>query len=638
MNLYRYVIILSLFVNFATAQKKSFFSPNKNIRVVLQMNSENSPFYFVFFQKEKVLEASELGLIREDADFYKNLKLLSVSGVSHVNEHYILQHGKQVEIDYKANRYVANFENKNGDKLEIIFQISNDGIAYRYHFPQESQEIKKITEEKSSYHFPENTKAWVQPMSKAKTGWENTNPSYEEHYEMGIPVDKKSAIGEGWVYPSLFNTGNAWILITEADLHSHYAGTHLQNNSNANTLQVVFPQKEEFFPGGVLKPHSTLPWFTPWRIIAIGDLKTVTESTLGTDLAPRPKQQNTDYIKSGIASWSWVLLKDDLTNFETSRRFIDYASRMNWDYCLVDADWDRKIGYEKMEELVEYASKRDVKMLVWYNSSGSWNGTPYTPKGKLLTSEDREKEFSKLQKMGVAGIKVDFFGGDGQSMIAYYHNILEDAARHQILVNFHGATLPRGWQRTYPNLMTMESIKGEEFITFFQENADLEPSHAAMIPFARNVFDPMDFTPMVLDSIPRITRKTTKSFELALPVLFVSGIQHIAETPEGMAKQPQYVVNYLKDIPTQWDEIKFLAGYPGKHVIMARRKENTWHIVGVNGENKEKDLEIDLSFLEGHEGILITDGENGFKKLQITANPGMKITLKPYGGFVMKFE
>lgn len=240
--------------------------------------------------------------------------------------------------------------------------------------------------------------------------------------------------------------------------------------------------------------------------------------------------------------------------------------------------------------------------------------------------------------MGIAGVKVDFFGGDGQSMIAYYHDMLKDAATHQLVVNFHGATLPRGWQRTYPNLLTTEAVKGQEYITFFQEIADLEPSHCSMLPFARNVFDPMDFTPMVLDSIPNIVRKTTPAFELALPVLFLSGIQHIAETPDGMAKMPQYVIDYLKDIPTNWDDSKFIDGYPGKYIIMARKKDNVWHIVGINGENTEKEIEIDLNFVTNTNGFIISDDEKGFKQKAISKsnNSKLKITMKPHGGFVIK--
>lgn len=544
--------------------------------------------------------------------------------------------GKRKNISYSANQYIIQLQNKDGKSIEIIFQLSDDGIALRYHFPETSKEIKKIIEEKTAYNFDSNTKAWLQPLAKAKSGWGETNPSYEEHYAMGIPVNKQPEIGQGWVYPALFQTNDTWLLISETGLHSKYCGSHLVYNDTSKALQLTFPQKEEIFPNGALNPESQLPWYTPWRIIAIGSLKTITESTLGTDLADPAISMDTNYIKSGLASWSWVLLKDDSVNYETTLKFIDYASQMNWPYCLIDADWNKRIGDEKMVALANYAKNKNVKLIVWYNSSGSWNTTKYEPKSQLLTHNDRVREFSKLNKMGIAGVKVDFFGGDGQSMIAYYHDLLKDAAAHQLLINFHGATLPRGWQRTYPNLLTTEAIKGEEFITFGQPDADMQPSHCTTIPFTRNVFDPMDFTPMVLDSIPNIKRKTTPAFELALPVLFLSGIQHMAETPDGMAKQPQYVIDYLKDIPTNWDDSKFIEGFPGKYIVMARQKDNIWHIVGINGENTSKEIEIDLSFATNASGYIILENEKGFQQQTISKTKKLKITMKPYGGFITK--
>ena len=614
-----------------------FKNPSKTIEVEFYINTENTPTYKINHGKNMVINASSLGILREDAHFYQNLKVINITKPKLIQERYTMLQGKRKSITYTANEYTVHLQNNTGNLIDIIFRLSNDGVAFRYYFPETTSEVKKITEEKTTYNFSTETKAWLQPMSKAKTGWESTNPSYEEHYQLEISPSTKSPIGEGWVYPALFNVNNTWVLISETALHENYCGSRLMYNNTANALQVTFPQKEEVFPNGVLNPESTLPWYTPWRIITIGSLKTITESTLGTDLADKAITLDTSFIKSGLASWSWVLLKDEFTNYETSLKFIDYASEMNWSYCLIDADWDTRIGEEKIKELSNYAKTKNVKLLLWYNSSGSWNTTPYHPKGKLLTHNDRIAEFTKLNQLGIAGVKVDFFGGDGQSMIAYYHAILKDAAAHKLLVNFHGATLPRGWQRTYPHLLTTEAIKGEEFITFFQENADLQPSHCATLPFTRNVFDPMDFTPMVLDAIPNITRKTTPAFELALPVLFLSGIQHMAETPDGMAKQPQFIKDYLKDIPTNWDDSKFIDGYPGKHVVIARKKGDTWFITGINGENTEKSLTIDLSFINKKEGFYITDDDNGFVKTSIKTAKNVTINMKGNGGFMMKF-
>ncbi|MCI5080587.1 MAG: glycoside hydrolase family 97 protein [Saprospiraceae bacterium] len=617
-----------------------------NIQLRLATNEKGQAFYLLKYKGESLLDTSFLGVRLSDTDLTTGLKLVAVEGPEQIVDSYQMQHGKQQQITYSANKYSALFENEQGEKLQLELQLSAQGMAYRYHLPKLSSEWREgkegemdsliIKEELSTFGFKPNTKAWMQPMSEAKSGWRETNPSYEEHYQMAISVRDTSPLGEGYVFPALFQTDSTWMLLSEANVHRQYCGSRLQWNDSSDQLSIRFPQEAEVFPGGALLPNGTRPFYSPWRIIAVGGLDDIVESTLGTDLAAPAIDMETDFIESGLASWSWVLLKDDFTNYETSRKFIDYASNMNWPYCLIDADWDWKIGYDRMQELVDYAAEKNVKILLWYNSSGSWNSTTYTPKSKLVNAEERRAEFARLQKMGVAGCKVDFFGGDGQSMIAYYHDILKDAADHQLLLNFHGATLPRGWHRTYPNLMTVEAIKGEEFITFEQANADLQPSHCAVIPFTRNVYDPMDFTPMALDSIPNIVRRTTTTFELALPVLFTSGVQHIAEIPEGMEKMPKDVVAYLKDIPTRWDESRFLQGFPGKEVVMARRKGSVWHIVGINGEPRAKTITLDLSFAENQQGVLFYDGDSSVPQQKTIQNQTLEVVLQPNGGFVVK--
>jgi hypothetical protein len=642
MKLLRYQLFIfcaSLFISCSKEKNQSptFSNTEKSIIVEVGLDDSKQLFYKIFHQNNLVLDTSYLGIERNDDSFVRNMKITNISDSKNIKESYSMFQGKQKDITYQAQQYVVELENENAKPIQVVFNLSDDGVGFRYKLPNASDSTYTISEEMTTYNFVDGTISWLQPMSKAKTGWQSTNPSYEEHYQMEIPVSQPSPIGEGWVYPALFNTDNTWVAISETALDRNYCGTRLRYDENYNALKVSFPQKEEVFPNRGLNPKSSTPWQTPWRILAIGNLKTFTESTLGTDLAEKAIDMDTSFIESGLASWSWVLLKDDFTNYETSIKFIDYASEMNWPYCLIDADWDQKIGYDKMKELTTYAKSKNVKVLVWYNSAGSWNTTPYTPKSKLLTHESRTQEFKKLNEIGVSGVKIDFFGGDGQSMIAYYHDILNATAEHQLLVNFHGATLPRGWHRIYPNLMTIEAIKGQEFITFEQEIADLQPSHSAMLPFTRNLFDPMDFTPMVLDSIPRIKRKTTKAFELALPVLFLSGIQHIAETPTGMYKQPEFVIDYLKEIPTNWDESRFIAGYPGKYVVMARRKGQIWHVVGINGESTSKSLELDLSFIEPKEGFLIQLDSDEFIKKNIKSNQLTRIDLKANDGFVAKF-
>jgi hypothetical protein len=333
-------------------------------------------------------------------------------------------------------------------------------------------------------------------------------------------------------------------------------------------------------------------------------------------------------------------MKDNSVVYDVQKSFIDYAADMKWQYCLIDALWDSKIGYDKIKELADYAKTKNVGLILWYNSAGDWNTTYQTPKNVMLTKESRTQEFQKLKEMGIKGVKIDFFGGDGQSMMAYYQDILEDAAKYEILVNFHGSTLPRGWQRTYPNLVSMEAVMGFEYITFEQKNADVEANHCCMLPFTRNIFDPMDFTPMCFSGIPKIKRSTTNAFELALSVLFLSGIQHYVEIPKDMAKQPDYVKDFLKELPASWDDVRFIDGYPGKLVVIARKAGKTWYVAGINGENIEKNISVQLPFLKKTQsGELISDGaDNNFSSQKITISPkqGISITLKGNGGFVIK--
>ncbi|NUY80541.1 glycoside hydrolase family 97 catalytic domain-containing protein [Flavobacterium sp. MAH-1] len=634
---------LSLFcflfaVTISAQNSGSVKSPDGSISVIFGMNTDSQPYYLVQKNGKTAIGASRLGLVRKDGDFSKNMTVISISADAKISEHYQMSVGKQKSVSYAANQKTLRLKNGSGQKMDIVFNVSDDGFAFRYVFPETSSDVKYITEEISTFSFKSSAKAWLQPMSKAQTGWEHCHPSYEEYYLKNVAIDTKSPIGQGFVYPVLVKDGPNWIALTEASVEKNYCASHLDYDEKLKAMRVVFPQPEEVFAKDApLYPQSKLPWETPWRVVALGSLATVVNSTLGTDLSPKSRLSDTSYIKAGPAAWSWGIYKDDGTNYELQKTFIEYASKMRWPYVLIDADWHIRIGMDRIKELVAFGKQKNVKLILWYNSAGDWNTTPYGPRGKFLTAEGRESEFKILEEIGIAGTKIDFFGGDGQSFMQYYIDILEAAARHKIMVNFHGATLPRGWEKTYPNLMTAEAIKGFEFVTFTQEGADLQPEHCATIPFTRNLFDPMDFTPMCLDKIPNINRKTTSAFELALPTLFLSGFQHIAEIPDGMAKMPDYVIEYCKDLPMLWDESRLVSGFPGKDVVMARRRGNDWFVMGINGENSAKEIEVDLSFIGDRNGFMITDAADSlFEKSPVKAGK-TRVKMKPYGGFVMKY-
>jgi alpha-glucosidase len=638
------LLLLQLFVylpGWSQLSSISISSPDNKIQVNVTVNELQQAIYSIAYNNETVLEASKLGLVREDADFSKGLSLISSSAIEKVTDHYQLVSAKRTKNQYKANKKIFHFRNAANAAMDVIFQVSNDGIAFRYYFPGTSSDVKTITSEVTTFHFPGSSKAWLQPMQVAKTGWEQTNPAYEEHYKQAINVGTPAPTDAGWAYPALFQYQNTWMLVTEAAMDGKYCASRLNVQSSNGEYSLAFPDPREIITGQSLLPTSTLPFASPWRIITIGSLQTIAESTLGTDLAAASISMDGSFVKPGKASWSWINSKDDFIIYPEQKKYIDFAADMKWQYCLIDADWDRKIGYEKIKELTDYAKTKNVGLLLWYNSAGDWNTVKYTPKDKLLTHESRAKEFSRLKEMGIKGVKIDFFAGDGRSVIKYYIDILEDAAQYGLMVNFHGATLPRGWHRTYPHLMTTEAVRGFEMVTFEQKDADMQPTHCAMLPFTRNAFDPMDFTPMNLYKIPtRVQRKTSSGFELALSVLFVSGIQHFAESPEGMAHVPEYVKQFLRDLPSQWDDVKFIEGFPGKYVVLARKSGSKWYISGINAENTAKEFVLNLSLFGKKKATLITDGAEPITfatESEIKAKT-KQITMKPTGGFVMVLE
>ena len=646
MKYYSLIIFFKTFIvlqAFAQMSRVVVSSPDGHIEVRISSTKEQTWQYSIQHNGQTIIYSSSLGLIRDDEDFHAGLFLVDVSPVQKISDRYSLFTGKKKLAGYQANKRVLHLKSSKGNRMDVIFQVSNDGVAFRYHFPGRENATRFILEEKTGFQFDSLAKAFLQPMSVAKSGWERTNPAYEEHYRKNIAVGTPAPHEAGWVFPALFQTGDHWILISEAGLDSNYCGSRLQAISTGGNYRIGFPGEKEVIGDGNRLPRSRGSQYSPWRILALGSLKTIVESTLGTDLAAPALNFDRSFIRPGISSWSWIMSKDDSIVYSEQKKYIDFAADMNWAYCLVDAAWDRKIGYEKIKELAQYAAGKNVGLLLWYNSAGDWNTVRYTPKDKLLTQKDRIAEFSRIRAMGIKGVKIDFFGGDGQSVIRYYHEILKDAADQKLMVNFHGATLPRGWHRTYPHLLTTEAVRGFEMVTFNQQDADAEASHVAMLPFTRNAFDPMDFTPMNLYRIPtRVKRKTTPAFELATTILLLSGIQHLAESPDGMSRMPEFIKDFLRKLPVQWDEVKYLDGYPGKFAVIARRSGNQWYLAGINGDDVEKSIDLDLTPFKQKKALIITDGDAPptMKKetIAIPANKHLALTMKSQGGFVMVLE
>ncbi|MBN2234830.1 MAG: glycoside hydrolase family 97 catalytic domain-containing protein [Opitutales bacterium] len=660
-------------------------SPDGRTVVRVWMSESGAPYYSVNRDDTVVLLPSRLGIIREDADFSRNLVWENVSPVDVHKGSYRMVTGKRRICGFHAQTRRITFQGPDKETLEIEFYVSNDGFAFRYEFPTPSSKMRVIVRELSSFKLPEDSKAWLSPHRNAGTGWCDAQPSYEEYYHEGVPVGTEAPEIAGWSFPALFRTGESWLLITESGLDASYCGCRLSQSSPEGEYSVAFAQPKEGtcthdpsipctspicsvervllppppqippdlnreeeaafiaslpYNPGVSTPASVTPWKTPWRVVILGSLANLVESTLVTDLAPAPVSQYEAW-SPGVATWSWGLLQDESVNFDTQKAFIGFAARMGWKYCLIDADWDTRIQHMGIRQLVSYAESMGVDLFLWYNASGKWNKTTYTPKGVMNDPISRNTEMARISRLGVKGIKVDYWPGDGQSSIAYYHDLLNDAARHKLLVILSGGTIPRGWNRSFPNLVTQEAVRGFEHITYNQDNADRAPVHCAILPFSRNVVGPMDYAPVCLDEIPGIVRRSSNAFELALGVIFESPIQHLVDTPEGMDKQPYYVVDFLRRLPTVWDDIELIEGYPGKHVILARYSGKRILIAGINALDEEVPVKLDLHSLGiTGGGMIITDGSDP-RDFSLIRTPmftkSLTLEMAPKGGFVAEF-
>lgn len=617
----------------------TFTSPSGKVEVTVSQGDQDSLFYSVKVEGVTVLMLSCLGFQSSDGDFATGLRVKEVPEIKVISEQFDVPAGKKVFNAYQAHEWRMVLANREGKPLEVVFRVSDDGVAFRYEIPGGEGDSVVLLSEATSYCFPAETRAWLHPHADVKTGWCETQPSYEEYYYAGVPVGTAAPQKAGWSYPALFQVGSQWALVTESGVAPPFCGTRLACESAGGAYHIAFPQPGETTGAGdPVTPTTVGPAATPWRIIITGSLSTVVESSLVDALALPSEVEDPSFVRPGISSWSWGLLKDGSVNFDTQKQFIDYSALMGWSYCLVDVNWDHQIGEAKMFELLEYARSKNVGLILWYNSSGPWNSTVYTPKTKLFDRESRLAEFQKLSEWGVKGIKVDFWPGDGPSAIQYYYDLLRDAARYRLMVNFHGTTVPRGWSRTFPHLVSMESVRGFEFITFEQANANKAAEHCAILPFTRNVVGPMDFTPVCFGEIPRIARHTSNAFELALGVLFQSGIQHIVETPESMQRQPDFVIDYMKNLPAQWEDIRLIDGFPGKYVVLARKSAGKWFLAGINATREPLTLTLDLSVIGGGDFTeMITDGATPreFARMPFQSENGkVTLTIAPLGGMV----
>ena len=590
-------IVFQLSIVAAFAQE-TISSPDGRTTVTVTAE-DGCPKYEVKLDGEVYIQSSPLGLKMNFDDLTQGLTLKSCD-VSKYEDEYCLKTTKQSHVKVLATEGVCRFEKDGREALDVIFRVTSRDVAYRYKvYPKRvrgGETMSGVVEsEASGYVLPEGTTTFLCPQMKPMTGFARTAPSYETGY---TPDDAmgKNGWGFGYTFPCLFKTLKGWVLLSETGTDGGYVGCRLENVKGGQ-YKIGFPLPEEMNGTGSVSPLVGLPALTPWRTITIGTtLAPIAETTIANDLVTPKYQASKDYTY-GKGSWSWIIGMDPSCNFDEQKRYIDFSAAMGFRSVLVDALWDTQIGYEKMEELARYGKEKGVGLFLWYNSNGSWNDAPQGPKNKMDKSGPRRKEMAWMQKNGILGIKVDFFGGDKQPMMQLYEDILTDANDFGIQVIFHGCTLPRGWERMYPNFVAAEAVLASENLHFGQGACDAEAFNACIHPFIRNTVGSMDFGGSALnkrysaDNQHGTTRKTSDVFAMATAVLFQSSVQHFALAPNNLYDAPSWAVQFMKDVPTLWDETCFIDGYPGKYVILARRSGNKWYVAGVTSDGtplKEK--------------------------------------------------
>lgn len=642
-NFFLFVLVFANTLVFSQSGS-SVKSPNGKLKVTLNLNENGTPMYGVNLNGEIFLEDSPLGMKTSLGDFSENLEFVN-NRERKISESYEMDRAKVSKVDYHANELVSTLINSNRDTLKIIFRISDRDVAFSYKVIGGQNQTKiRIHEENTAFNLPDYTTTYITPQARPMTGWENTKPSYEEEYTLNEKMDEPSEYGVGYTFPALFKLAeNGWILISETGVHGQYVGARLGEGNAQGLYKLEFPQAGENNGIGETFPSMALPAQTPWRTITVGEtLKPIVESTVAFDVVKPLYEASEDY-QMGRATWSWIVWQDNSINYEDQVKFIDLAANLNFEYVLIDNWWDKNIGYDRMEELVKYACSKKVNVILWYNSNGYWNNAPQTPQDRMNRAYNRKKEMKWMQDIGVKGIKVDFFGGDKQTTMQLYEDILSDANDYGLGVTFHGCTLPRGWQRMFPNFVTSEAVLASENLVFRQEALDKHAQNATILPFTRNAVGAMDFAPVFLnDRLSRdqnegTVRKTTDAFELATSVLYFSPVQHFGLTPDNLEEEPGFVLEFLREVPTTWDETVFVAGVPGEYCVIARRKAEKWYVVAVNGQKEEKNLAVDLPMLTGKNLHMIYDKKDrsaGEKQVKMR-NTQVELKLLPEGGALL---
>ncbi len=582
--------------------------------------------YSISYDGKTLVEPSRLGLKTNEAD-YTRLEFLSAD-TQDIRDCYTLDRIKAFRIDHPAVRVLLHCKNADGRPIDIEWHLTANDAAFRYLLPRDTETGSiRVLCETSSFRFPEGTTGFLTPQSHAMIGWKRSKPSYEEFYSLDVPLDQRSQYGHGFTFPCLFRVGgDGWVLVSETGVDSRYCASHLSDYDPQEGYTVAFPMPEENNGNGTVEPAFALPGATPWRTLTVGSgLAPVVETTIAFDVV-EPRYETTRGYRYGKSSWSWIVWQDASMNRDDQIAYIDLAAAMDWPYILIDAGWDQEFGHAGMEELVRYARSRGVDVFLWYSSSGWWNDIVQSPVDIMCDPLARKPEMRWMESIGVKGIKVDFFGGDKQETMRLYEAILSDADDHGLMCIFHGATLPRGWERMYPNYVGSEAVLASENMVFGQNHCDLESQNAALHPFLRNTVGSMEFGGVFLNKrlnrangkpgpggrVFGTQRRTTDAAELAVAVLYQNPIQNFALTPNNLTDAPAAALDFLREVPTTWDETRLLDGYPGRNILLARRHGRTWYVAAINATDQP--FAVDVQAVEarlGGKALVYATGKDG---------------------------
>lgn len=645
--MYRFSLLtISLLTAASALGVASVAGPDGKLLVSVDVTGDGEPVYGVSYDGKPFITSSPLGLVTNIGDFSRGLLLSDVSDAMMPAVSYSLPNIKKSRVDYEANEAWFTFAKDSVPVFAVQFRVSNNDVAFRYKvLPQGDTRCAVILEEATGFDFPDGTVSFMAPQSKPMNGFARTSPSYETPYGVDEPIGR-NGWGEGYTFPCLFkNPDGGWALVSETGVDGSYCGSRLLWKDDCYTIG--FPQEGEMNGLHSVTPGIPLPGFTPWRTVTVGNsLAPIVETTVPFDVVSPKYEASRDYTY-GKGTWSWIIGMDGATNYDEQRRYIDFAAAMGYNSVLVDALWDTQIGYDRIEELSRYAASKGVALYLWYNSNGYWNDAPQGPRGIMNDAVARRKEMKWMRDNGIRGIKVDFFGGDKQPMMQLYEDILADANDYGLLVIFHGCTLPRGWERMYPNYAASEAVLASENLHFSQGSCDAEAFNATIHPFVRNTVGSMDFGGSALNKYYNAANKpggsrrvTSDVFALATAVLFQSPVQHFALAPGNLTDAPAWAVDFMKEVPVLWDETRYIDGYPGKYVVLARRHGDTWYIAGVNAQKEPVTVALELPMFAPSQKVTVysddSELQGSVKEMKIDKKQRLKITMPCNGGVLIK--